>query len=79
MYEGIGHVITPGSISDAIVDYLVLGLVFVFEGVAWGCGDQGVHLAPPDSVASTARGPGRAMPGSDDARTRGTGSPICAE
>ncbi len=36
VYEGISHVIAPVPISDAIVNYLVLGLAFVFEGVSWG-------------------------------------------
>src|SRR5882724_8211174 len=36
IYEGISHVIAPVPISDAIINYVVLGLAFVFEGVSWG-------------------------------------------
>ena len=35
IYEGISHVIAPVPISDAIINYVVLGLAFVFEGVSW--------------------------------------------
>ena len=36
VYEGITHVITPVPISNAIVNYVVLGLVLVLEGISWG-------------------------------------------
>lgn len=36
IYEGISHVIAPVPISDAIINYVVLGLAFVFEGASWG-------------------------------------------
>ena len=36
VYEGIGHVIAPVPISNVAVNYVVLGLVLVFEGVSWG-------------------------------------------
>jgi cation diffusion facilitator family transporter len=36
VYEGISHVIAPVPISNAIVNYVVLGLAFVFEGMSWG-------------------------------------------
>ena len=35
VYEGVNHVIAPVRISDAIVNYIVLGIAFVFEGVSW--------------------------------------------
>jgi len=35
VYEGITHVIAPVPISNAVVNYVVLGLAFVFEGVSW--------------------------------------------
>src|SRR3989442_14009690 len=36
VYEGINHVIAPVPISNAIVNYVVLCLAFVFEGISWG-------------------------------------------
>src|SRR5438046_10041455 len=36
VYEGISHVIAPVPISNSIVNYVVLGLAFVFEGISWG-------------------------------------------
>jgi len=36
VYEGIGHVMAPVPMSNTIVNYLVLSLAFVFEGVSWG-------------------------------------------
>src|SRR5215475_197508 len=36
VYEGIGHVMAPVPISNAIVNYVVLGLAFVFESGSWG-------------------------------------------
>ena len=35
LYEGVSHVIAPGPISNANVNYVVLGLAFVFEGLSW--------------------------------------------
>ena len=35
LYEGIIHTIHPEPISNPIVNYIVLGLAMVFEGVAW--------------------------------------------
>ena len=35
IFEGIGHVRTPEPISDAVVNYVVLALAFVFEGASW--------------------------------------------
>lgn len=36
VYEGIIHVVTPAPISNAFVNYVVLGLALVFEGISWG-------------------------------------------
>ncbi|TMA47160.1 MAG: cation diffusion facilitator family transporter, partial [Deltaproteobacteria bacterium] len=36
VYEGISHVIAPVPISNSIVNYVVLGLAFVFEGISCG-------------------------------------------
>lgn len=36
MYEGVQKVITPHPITDPSINYIVLGLAFVFEGIAWG-------------------------------------------
>jgi cation diffusion facilitator family transporter len=36
VYEGISHIVAPVPISNAIVNYVVLGLAFVFEGISWG-------------------------------------------
>src|SRR5437016_14085811 len=36
VYEGISHVIAPVPISHSIVNYVVLGLAFLFEGISWG-------------------------------------------
>lgn len=36
IYEGIQKVITPHPITDPTINYIVLGLAFVFEGIAWG-------------------------------------------
>ncbi len=35
IYGGIQKVITPHSITNPMVNYIVLGLAFIFEGVAW--------------------------------------------
>ena len=34
-YEGIKHILDPQPIRDPTVNYVVLGLAFVFEGAAW--------------------------------------------
>jgi len=34
-YEGIRHVMDPVEMDSPIVNYVVLGLAFVFEGVSW--------------------------------------------
>jgi cation diffusion facilitator family transporter len=35
IYEGIGHIRDPHPIANPMVNYLVLGFAFVFEGAAW--------------------------------------------
>ena len=35
IYEGIQHLLHPEPITDAYINYIVLGLAIVFEGVAW--------------------------------------------
>jgi divalent metal cation (Fe/Co/Zn/Cd) transporter len=35
VYEGILHLIHPAQLSDPTVNYIVLGLAVVFEGIAW--------------------------------------------
>lgn len=35
IYEGIGHIRRPEPISDPVVNYVVLGLAFLFEGASW--------------------------------------------
>ena len=35
IYEGIRHVLHPGEFGNPLVNYVVLGLAFVFEGGAW--------------------------------------------
>jgi cation diffusion facilitator family transporter len=35
MYEGISHMMAPVPISNAGINYVVLGLAFLFEGVSW--------------------------------------------
>jgi len=34
-YDGIKHILAPQPMQNVTVNYLVLGLAFVFEGVAW--------------------------------------------
>jgi len=34
-YEGIVHILNPVSITEPMVNYVVLGLAFVFEGGSW--------------------------------------------
>jgi cation diffusion facilitator family transporter len=36
VYEGIGHVIAPVPMSNAVMNYVVLGLALVFEASSWG-------------------------------------------
>src|ERR1700746_2636181 len=36
VYEGISHIVAPVPISNAIVNYVVLGLAFMFESISWG-------------------------------------------
>jgi len=45
VYEGVNHVIAPVPISNAIVNYIVLGIAFVFEGVSWGVAIKEFRLA----------------------------------
>lgn len=35
IYEGINHILSPIPPRDSYVNYIVLGLAFVFEGVSW--------------------------------------------
>lgn len=35
IYEGIRHVLDPHAITDPLINYIVLALALVFEGVAW--------------------------------------------
>ena len=35
VYEGISHVMAPVPMSNTVVNYVVLSLAFVFEGVSW--------------------------------------------
>jgi cation diffusion facilitator family transporter len=35
LYEGVQHVLHPIPVSNPIVNYIVLGCAFVFEGVSW--------------------------------------------
>ncbi len=35
IYEGIRHLLHPQPMTDAYINYIVLGLAIVFEGVAW--------------------------------------------
>jgi len=35
IYEGIHHLIHPAEMKDPTINYIVLGLAMVFEGVAW--------------------------------------------
>src|SRR5256885_6763988 len=45
VYEGISHVIAPVPISNSIVNYVVLCLVFVCEGISWGVAIKEFHSA----------------------------------
>lgn len=54
VFEGIAHIRNPEEIEDAYVNYIVLGLAFLFEGVSWvvslrqyraGMGDMGFFEA----------------------------------
>ena len=42
MLEGILHIFEPRPIEDAYVNYIVLGLAFVFEGTTWWIAVRGV-------------------------------------
>lgn len=35
IYEGVQHVLAPHPIVDPLVNYIVLGLAFVFDGASW--------------------------------------------
>lgn len=35
IYEGIRHLLSPEQISNPVLNYIVLGLAFIFEGAAW--------------------------------------------
>lgn len=35
MYEGVRHALHPGELGDPTINYIVLGLAFLFEGAAW--------------------------------------------
>jgi cation diffusion facilitator family transporter len=42
MLEGVLHILTPRAIEDAYINYIVLGLAFVFEGTTWWIAVRGV-------------------------------------
>jgi cation diffusion facilitator family transporter len=35
IYEGIKHLLHPATLKDPTINYIVLGLAMVFEGIAW--------------------------------------------
>ena len=35
LYEGISHILHPTPMKDPTINYIVLGLAMIFEGVAW--------------------------------------------
>ena len=35
VYEGYAHVIEPETLTDPLVNYIVLGVAFLFEGTSW--------------------------------------------
>lgn len=35
LYEGVRHTLHPSELGDPTINYIVLGLAFLFEGVAW--------------------------------------------
>ena len=42
MLEGVLHILNPRAIEDAYINYIVLGLAFVFEGTTWWIAVRGV-------------------------------------
>jgi cation diffusion facilitator family transporter len=34
-YEGVGHILHPVPVTDPVVNYIVLGLSLLFEGISW--------------------------------------------
>jgi cation diffusion facilitator family transporter len=42
MLEGVLHILNPRPIEDANINYIVLGLAFVFEGTTWWIAVRGV-------------------------------------
>jgi cation diffusion facilitator family transporter len=42
MLEGVLHIFNPRPIEDAYINYIVLGLAFVFEGTTWWIAVRGV-------------------------------------
>jgi cation diffusion facilitator family transporter len=42
MLEGVLHILNPRPIEDAYVNYIVLGLAFIFEGTTWWIAVRGV-------------------------------------
>ena len=40
--EGVLHILNPRAIEDAYINYIVLGLAFVFEGTTWWIAVRGV-------------------------------------
>ena len=35
IYEGVQHLLHPEPLTNPIINYIVLGLAFLFEGAAW--------------------------------------------
>ena len=35
IYEGVSRLLTPVAVENAYVNYIILGLAFVFEAAAW--------------------------------------------
>jgi cation diffusion facilitator family transporter len=40
--EGVLHILAPRAIEDAHINYIVLGLAFIFEGITWWIAVKGV-------------------------------------
>ncbi len=49
IYEGVQHLLHPGELHDPTVNYIVLGLALVFEGIAWWLALKGFLLAKGES------------------------------
>ena len=57
IYEGILHILNPEPMTDATVNYIVLGVAFLMEGASWTVASVSSAAARPISGREPAPNP----------------------